>query len=114
MRDILPKPDAVICHVVELVAVLSLPHEATAASTRDYRVTKALEPSTQAILASKEKAKKKKKKVLKALPEPLPSGAVAAPEPPPSKRSPTTSMTAAKSPTAKATPKATPPPSFRR
>jgi len=114
LTEILPKPDAVICHVVELVAVLSLPHEATAASTRDYRVTKALEPSTQAILASKEKAKKKKKKVLKALPEPLPSGAVAAPEPPPSKRSPTTSMTAAKSPTAKATPKATPPPSFRR
>ena len=114
LTEILPKPDAVICHVVELVAVLSLPHEATAASTRDYRVTKALEPSTQAILASKEKAKKKKKKVLKALPEPLPSGAVAFPEPPPSKRSPTTSMTAAKSPTAKATPKATPPPSFRR
>ena len=114
LTEILPKPDAVICHVVELVAVLSLPHEATAASLRDYRVTKALEPSTQAILASKEKAKRKKKKVLKALPEPILSGAVTSPEPPPSKRSPTTSMTAAKSPTPKVTPKATPLPSFRR
>ena len=123
LTEILPKPDAVICHVVELVAVLSLPHEATAASPRDYRVTKALEPSTQAILASKEKAKRKKKKVLKALPEPILAGAVTSlirigavtsPEPPPSKRSPTTSMTAAKSPTPKVTPKATPLPSFRR